>query len=209
VADSITPERLREIASSDPLVLAICAKLGEPSWADVRAIAAELLAARARIAKLEQQPPMKLVDFGVGFNWAGLREDMQRLRAERDAARAQLHADDQLAWQTLGKPEGTYSTTNVQRLCDEVERLRLAIRFGGCSAVHAASLSEAGGEWAVKAVQDVDGLRAEVERLQEQVQCRGCGGTVGDHLAPDQGGCPGRFVIDGVEMVPAKHKEPQ
>ena len=43
----ITEERLREIASSDPLVLAICAKIGEPSWSDVRAIAAELLAARA------------------------------------------------------------------------------------------------------------------------------------------------------------------
>ena len=43
----ITEERLREIASSDPLVLAICATLGEPSWANVRAIAAELLAARA------------------------------------------------------------------------------------------------------------------------------------------------------------------
>ena len=50
--------------------------------------------------------------------------------------------------------------------------------------------------------------RAEVERLRGQVHCRGCDGTVGMHLAPDQGGCPGRFVIDGVEMVPAaKHKE--
>jgi hypothetical protein len=47
-----------------------------------------------------------------------------RLRAERDAARAQLQADDQRAWESLGKPEGTYDTTNVQRLCAEVERLR-------------------------------------------------------------------------------------
>ena len=125
----ITDERLREIASSDPLVLAICAKMGEPSWADVRAIAAELR-----------------------------------------AARAQLHADDQRAWEALGKPEGTHDTTNVQRLCAEVDRLRLAIFFGGCSAVHAASLSEAGGEWAVKAVQDLDGLRAEVERLRADLR---------------------------------------
>ena len=84
----------------------------------------ELLAARARIAKLEQEPPMALVDFGVGVNWKGLHEDMQRLRAERDALRTQLHADDQRAWEALGKPEGTHETTNVQRLCAEVERLR-------------------------------------------------------------------------------------
>lgn len=129
-----------------------------------REMEAELLAALARIAKLEQEPPMALVDLGVGVNWKGLREDMQRLRAERDAARAQLHADDLLAWETLGRPEGTYETTNVQRLC------------------------------------------AEVERLREQVRCRACDGTVGDHLAPDQGGCPGRFVIDGVEMAPAAHR---
>lgn len=49
---------------------------------------------------------------------------MSKLRAERDAARAQLQADDQRAWETLGKPEGTHDTTNVHRLCAEVERLR-------------------------------------------------------------------------------------
>ncbi len=32
--------------------------------------------------------------------------------------------------------------------------------------------------------------------------CKGCGGTVGDHLAPDQGGCHGSFEINGVQMVP-------
>jgi len=37
--------------------------------------------------------------------------------------------------------------------------------------------------------------------------CKGCGGTVGDHLAPDQGGCPGHFVIDGVEMIPSGHRD--
>ena len=52
-----------------------------------------------------------------------------------------------------------------------------------------------------------ESMRAEVERLREQVHCRRCSGTVGDHLAPDQGGCTGQFVLDGVEMVPAQHKE--
>ena len=65
MADPISEERLREIASSDPLVLAICATLGEPSWADVRAIAAELLAARAEVDRLR----------------AGLCEAMELLKA--------------------------------------------------------------------------------------------------------------------------------
>lgn len=46
------------------------------------------------------------------------------MASELDAARAQLHADDHRAWEALGRPEGTYDTTNVQRLCAEVERLR-------------------------------------------------------------------------------------
>lgn len=90
MADRTNDERLREIASSDPLALAICAQMGEPSWADVRAIAAELRAARARIAKLEQEPPMAMIDLGVGVNWKGLSEDRQRLRAEHDLARAEV-----------------------------------------------------------------------------------------------------------------------
>ena len=47
---------------------------------------------------------------------------------ELDAVRAQLQADDQRAWETLGKPAGTYETTNVQRLCAEVERMRADMR---------------------------------------------------------------------------------
>lgn len=79
MADRITEERLRELSQ------------GATIYGHERnAIAAELLAARARIAKLEQEPPMALVDFGVGVNWKGLHEDMQRLRTERDALRAQL-----------------------------------------------------------------------------------------------------------------------
>ena len=63
-------------------------------------------------------------------------------------ARAQLHADDQRAWEALGKPEGTHDTTNVQRLCAEVERLRAKLR----------RMSKWHDEIA-------DSLRAEVERL--------------------------------------------
>lgn len=47
-------------------------------------------------------------------------------------------------------------------------------------------------EVALKAKEDADAM----------AKCKGCGGTVGDHLAPDQGGCPGSFEIDGVQMVP-------
>ena len=49
------------------------------------------------------------------------------IAAKLIAANAQLHADDQRAWEALGKPEGTYDTTNVQRLCAEVERLRCRV----------------------------------------------------------------------------------
>lgn len=191
MADRITDELLRFTATSS-------FRLHDD---EVRAIAAELLAARARITKLEQEPPMAMIDFGVGVNWKGLSEERKRLRAELDAARAdfaavacvlppccgsladaaqevvderdaaraeverlrnhidsagtgfnvalgairlsleqadkdrdalraeverlraQLHADDHRAWEALGRPEGTYDTTNVQRLCAEVERL--------------------------------------------------------------------------------------
>ncbi len=49
---------------------------------------------------------------------------------------------------------------------------------------------------------------AELRALRAEVSGKGCGGTVGDHLAPDQGGCPGRFIIDGIEMVPATRRQP-
>ena len=48
----MTDERLRDFAASDPLVLAICATMGDPSWADVRQNAAELLVARAELRRL-------------------------------------------------------------------------------------------------------------------------------------------------------------
>ena len=91
---NLTDERLSEIAAGKPIPLAVCAATGDPSWAEVRQIAAELLAARA-----------------------------------------------------------------------------------------------------------------ELQRLREQLHCRKCGGTVGVHLAPDQGGCPGQFVLDGVEMLPAAERQ--
>ena len=48
---------------------------------------------------------------------------------------------------------------------------------------------------------------AAVDERDAALACKGCGGTVSHHLAPDQGGCPGRFVIDGVPMVPVAHVE--
>lgn len=52
------------------------------------------------------------------------RDEFAKMLNAYDALRAQLHADDQRAWEALGKPEGTHDTTNVQRLCAEVEHLR-------------------------------------------------------------------------------------
>lgn len=37
--------------------------------------------------------------------------------------------------------------------------------------------------------------------------CRGCGGTIGDHFAPDQGGCSGYFYIDGVMVFPVANRD--
>ena len=69
----ITEERLREFASSNLLTLAICATLGEPSWADVRAIAAELLAARAELRRMSEWHD-EIAD--------ALRAEVERLRAD-------------------------------------------------------------------------------------------------------------------------------
>jgi hypothetical protein len=48
----LTDERLREIAAGKPIPLAVCAATGDPSWAEVRKIAAELLAARNSLQRL-------------------------------------------------------------------------------------------------------------------------------------------------------------
>ncbi len=49
---NLTDERLREIAAGKPIPLAVCAATGDPSWAEVRQNAAELLAARAELRRL-------------------------------------------------------------------------------------------------------------------------------------------------------------
>lgn len=178
MAEPITEDRLREIATSDSLVLAICATMGGPSWSDVRAIAAELLAARARIAKLEQEPPMQLVDCAHGLDLQRIRDDLQSLndcRKDNKRLRAQMHADDQRAWETLGRPEGTFSATNVQRLCAEVERMRGIIDDIEVESGYGHFLNDEQHEPPhlpdhVRAiVQERDAARAEVERLRSRV----------------------------------------
>jgi hypothetical protein len=48
----------------------------------------------------------------------------------------------------------------------DLETLLRAIRFGHCSAVHAATLREAGGTWALDALRANEMLFAEVDRLR-------------------------------------------
>lgn len=100
MGDRITDERLREIASSDPLVLAICAKMGEPSWSDVRAIAAELLAARMRIRSDEEHLPT----IGkMAKDLAETEDELDGLRADLREAMELLRAHGQPPdWITLG-----------------------------------------------------------------------------------------------------------
>lgn len=85
-----------------------------------------------------------------------------RLLAELDDVRTQLHADDQRAWEALGKPEGTYDTTNVQRLCAEVERLRDdAAKWHNLLPVYE------------DAEQEVKQLRADLREAMELLQAHG------------------------------------
>ena len=189
----ITDERLREIATSDPLVLAICAQMGEPSWADVRVIAAELLAARAEVAAVEAA----ISDRGVSERDCGLpppervnnlisdlkqcRCDLAQTEMEHEQLRAQLRADDERAWETLGKPEGTYSTTNVQRLCAEVERLRAELRrmsewhdqIADTVPCDVAGPHYGIVEWHLKVLAERDAARADMREAMELLRAHG------------------------------------
>ena len=86
----------------------------------------ELDAARAELRRMSEWHDQiaDAVPCDVAGPHYGIVEWHRIVLAERDAARALLQADDQRAWEALGKPEGTHDTTNVQRLCAEVERLR-------------------------------------------------------------------------------------
>jgi hypothetical protein len=114
VADPID-DRLREIANSDPLLLAICAQMGEPSWADVRAIAAELLAARAEVAEAKRLEGVRLAQIAslqeiirndttpAGVEVARFRAEVERLRADLREAMTLLRAHGQPKdWITRG-----------------------------------------------------------------------------------------------------------
>ena len=132
----ITEERLREIIEGTYIGFdegaAIAAKLlaaqvhRDRLAATLVDVQRELLAARAELQRMSEWHDQiaDTVPCDVAGPHYGIVEWHQIVLAERDAARAQLHADDQRAWETLGKPEGTYDTTHVQRLCAEVEQLR-------------------------------------------------------------------------------------
>ena len=119
----ITEERLRYHATRS------WTAFDPATYDELHAMSIELLAAREKIRADEEHLPK------IGVLTRDLYETEQELRA----ARAQLHADDQRAWESLGHPEGAYETTHVQRLCAEVQRLRAALR----EALSGADLREA------------------------------------------------------------------
>lgn len=50
-----------------------------------------------------------------------LKQKILELQGHNKQLRQQLEQDDLRAWEALGKPEGTYDTTNVERLCKQIE----------------------------------------------------------------------------------------
>lgn len=67
----------------------------------------------------------------------------------------------------LNSELASFDTMNVDSMRDKIEGMSLAIRFGGCSAVHAEVLRNLGGGWAVDAQREIDGLRAKLARLAQ------------------------------------------
>ena len=131
MADRITDERLRCTAN-------LSFRLHDD---EVRAIAAELLAARARIAKLEQEPPMTLVDFGYGLDLQGIRDDLKFLddvRKQNQELRAEV---ERL------REDGNTTAMDLADERDaaraEVERLRAELRAVATIA-HEGGLAELG-----------------------------------------------------------------
>ena len=145
MADRSNDERLREIIEGTYIGFdegaAIAAKLlaaqvhRDRLAATLVDVQRELLAARAEVERLqgiiddvESESGHCLFLNDEEHEPPHLPDHVRAIVQERDAVRAQLQADDQRAWETLGKPEGTHDTTNVQRLCAEVERLRADMR---------------------------------------------------------------------------------
>jgi len=60
-----------------------------------------------------------------------------------------------------------FDTEHLDGLRLKIEAMDLAIRFGGCSSVHAATLRQLGGGWAVDAQQAIDGVRLKLARLAQ------------------------------------------
>ena len=141
----ITEERLREIASSDPLVLAICAKIGEPSWSDVRAIAAKLLAANAEVERLASEraemletiqrnedrsagiDPHPLNDDAI-LSRADIAELVEEARSKRGESAGRSMREIAEFEMVCTRSEYVSMANNLGRLYAEVEQLRADLR---------------------------------------------------------------------------------
>lgn len=107
-----------------------------------------------------------------GRRRAEIRAQLEnRLEGQPEIAkmRAQLQADDQRAWEALGRPGGTHDTTNVQRLCAEVERLRLQLEH-----VHSTSIGRPSQELYDATVAElqkyIENREAEVKQLRAELR---------------------------------------
>ncbi len=137
-------------------------------------------------------------------------EDRDDMMAQRDALKAKVDTERQRQNATLAKLREELGAdlgcggglveilTGIIGLREQRDALKAKLADPRRVVIHGQTLLDA-----VKQI--VAERKAAVlwaEKAEKAMTCKGCGGTVSDHLAPDQGGCPGSFEIDGVQMVP-------